>query len=65
MGNSVQASAGTVVNSLCRITSRSLKSTSKDDLIKGLIVNIMMKEKDKLGNSHSEVGDSVVDCLLL
>ena len=63
MGNSVQTSAGAVGNSPYSVTSWSFNSKSNDDLIEESIISL--KDGDKLVNSHSEVGDSVVDRLLL
>ena len=51
------------MNPLHCVTSRSFKSASKDDLTKKLVIS--MKGGTKLEITHSEVGDSVVDRLLL
>ena len=53
-----------MINSPCCITSWSFKCASKDDLVKETIVSIAVKDREP-GNPHSEVGDSVVDRLLL
>ena len=56
-------SADTLVNLVRYITSWSFKSTSKEDLIEGLVISV--KDRDRPENPHGEVGDSVVDRLLL
>ena len=56
-------SASTVMNQLHSITSWSFKSASKDDLTKKSVISVKGGNKPEI--THGEVGDSVVDRLLL
>ena len=56
-------SVNTVKNPLHRVTSWSFKSVSKDDLTKGSVIRV--NGGNKLEITHGEVGDSVIDRLLL
>ena len=56
-------STDTVIKLLYSLTSWSFKSASKDDLIGGSAISA--QDGGEAESAHGEVGDSVVDCLLL